>query len=119
MLRAAIAAALLAGLCACAPQAPAASPIGDARRGGRLMTLYGCGSCHQIPGIPGAEGLSGPPLDHMARRTIIGGYLPNTTPNMVHWIMDPQSVAPGNAMPNLGLTQSDARDVTAYLATLN
>jgi len=35
------------------------------------------------------------------------------------WVMDPQSVEPGNAMPNLGVTPTDAEDIAAYLFTLD
>jgi cytochrome c1 len=119
MLKPLAAITLAAILAACAPHQPAPpAPVGDVGRGQLLITTYGCGSCHEIPGIAGANGLSGPPLDHMAARTIIAGYLPNTAPNMQRWIETPQAVAPGNAMPNLGLDDRDAKDVTAYLYSL-
>jgi cytochrome c2 len=95
-----------------------ADPIGDAVRGKVLMTTYGCGTCHETPGVAGAHGMVGPPLTHMARRTIIAGLLPNTAPNMVHWLRQPQSVVPGNAMPNMAMSERDGRDLTAFLATL-
>ena len=60
----------------------------------------------------------GPPLVGWARRTMVAGYLPNTPDQLVRWITAPQSVAPGNAMPNLGVTDRDARDIAAYLYTL-
>jgi cytochrome c1 len=37
---------------------------------------------------------------------------------MVTWLRHPQSVVPNNAMPDLGLGENDARDITAYLDTL-
>jgi cytochrome c1 len=37
---------------------------------------------------------------------------------MVRWLRFPQQVAPRTAMPNLGVTERDARDIAAYLATL-
>jgi cytochrome c1 len=49
---------------------------------------------------------------------MLGGVLPNTPENMARWIRAPQEVAPLTAMPNLGVTQRDARDIAAYLATL-
>ena len=104
---------LSAGACIAPPPTP--RPIGDAAHGRQLLATYGCGSCHEIPGVAGADGMAGPPLDHFARRTIIGGYLPNTPPNLVHWIEAPQTVAPGNAMPDLGVADPDARDMAAYL----
>jgi cytochrome c1 len=54
----------------------------------------------------------------MARRVYVAGLLRNTPDNMVRWISDPQSVVPGNAMPNMGITAAQARDITAYLYTL-
>jgi hypothetical protein len=37
---------------------------------------------------------------------------------MITWLRAPQSVVPGNAMPDLGLTAAQACDNTAYLYTL-
>jgi cytochrome c len=93
-------------------------PGGDPDRGRAAMTLYGCGACHTIPGLPGANASVGPPLDEFANRQFIAGQLANTADNLVLWIMDPQGVEPGTAMPNMGVTESDALDMAAYLATL-
>jgi cytochrome c len=49
---------------------------------------------------------------------IIAGVLANTPDNMTAWLMAPQSIVAGNAMPNMGLDRKDARDVAAYLYTL-
>jgi cytochrome c1 len=46
---------------------------------------------------------------------MIAGLLPNTPANLVLWLRHPQSVTPGNAMPDLGLTETQARDIAAYL----
>lgn len=91
---------------------------GDASHGRQVISDYGCGSCHTIPGIHGARGVVGPPLFFMGRRTMIAGQLPNTPDNIVKWIKDPKSVEPGTAMPTLGLTDQQARDAAAYLYTL-
>lgn len=93
-------------------------PGGNARIGAHLIEGYHCGACHMIPGIKDADGLVGPPLILFARRTYIGGELPNTPPNLIRWIRDPSAVEPGTAMPTLGLTDQQARDVAAYLYTL-
>ncbi len=90
----------------------------QAQRGAELIAEVGCGSCHHIPGIEGADGLVGPPLHHMANRTYIAGVLRNSPENMMRWIQNPQAVVPGNAMPDMGLTENQAADITAYLATL-
>ena len=90
----------------------------DPQKGEELIVSYGCGSCHIIPGIYTARGLVGPPLFHFGRRTIIAGELPNTPDNLTRWIMEPQSIEPGTAMPNLGVTEDQGKDMAAYLYTL-
>jgi cytochrome c2 len=94
-------------------------PGGDPQRGQQAIQRYGCGACHDIPGVPGARGMVGPPLGNLANRSIVGGRLPNTPDNLSHWIQDPQGVDPGNAMPNLGVSTGDARDMAAYLYSLH
>ncbi len=91
---------------------------GSANNGARLIAQYGCGSCHIVPGIPGAEGLVGPPLIKMARRVYIAGMLRNSPENLMAWLEDPQAVVPGNAMPNMGLNHNEAQDISAYLFTV-
>ncbi len=80
-----------------------------------LIATYGCGSCHTIPGVPGADSMAAPPLDHFYERTYIAGRLANTDANLVQWIQDPQTIEPGTAMPNLGVTQDEAKNIAAYL----
>jgi cytochrome c2 len=92
--------------------------LGDPENGARYIVQAGCGSCHVIPGIDGAEGLVGPPLNHMGRRIFVAGLLRNTPENMMTWLRNPQQIVPGNAMPDMGLTAEQARDITAYLYTL-
>lgn len=87
-------------------------------RGPALIEHYGCGACHTVPGVPQANGMVGPPLTHFGRRAYIAGTLHNEPANLRLWLRDPQRVLPGNAMPNTGLTQRDARDIAAYLYTL-
>jgi cytochrome c len=92
--------------------------LGDPGKGKDLILAVGCGACHVVPGIVDANGLVGPPLDHMARRQYIAGVLRNTPDNMVHWIQHPQQVVPGNAMPEMGLSEEESRQIAAYLYTL-
>jgi cytochrome c len=91
---------------------------GDARRGADLVRNYGCGGCHDIPGIANANGNVGPPLHRIGTRTYIAGFLQNSPENMTFWIEDPQNVLPGNAMPRMSIPHKDARDITAFLYTL-
>jgi len=90
----------------------------DAGRGRAAIRRYGCGSCHSIPGITGAGGLVGPPLGQIASRVYIAGVLPNEPENMIRWIQNPPAVDEKTAMPNMGVTARDARDIAAYLYTL-
>ena len=101
-----------------APQYQAAVG-GDATRGAVLIRAMGCGSCHTIPGIRGANGAVGPPLDFFSRRTYIAGQFPNSPSNLVSWLRDPPALQPGTAMPKLGLSDQQARDIAAYLYTLS
>ena len=91
---------------------------GDAKRGKGQIVAYGCGSCHVIPGVSGANGMVGPPLTAWSQRRIIAGEVTNTPDNLVYWITVPQSIEPGVAMPNLGVSDGQARDIAAYLYTL-
>lgn len=96
---------------------PALAP-GSPAHGAKLIAEKGCGACHMIPGIAGANGLVGPPLTLMGRRTFVAGLLHNTPQNLAAWVFEPQRFVPGNAMPSTGLTESEALDVAAYLETI-
>jgi putative membrane protein len=109
---------LLAGCADGVPQAAAENLGGNPRHGAALINQYGCGACHTIPGIAGAGGLVGPPLTGIAQRVYLAGVLRNSPENMSAWLQDPQQFVPGNAMPRMGISPSDARDLTAFLYTL-
>lgn len=116
-------AALAAGVGACRGAAAEGEPYrtvagGNADRGERLLGRYGCGACHMIPGVRAAVGTVGPPLTAFGRRANIGGEAPNEPEQLVLWLRNPQAIEPGTAMPNLGVTDRDARDLAAYLYTL-
>ena len=106
-------------LSACGREAPGTLTVGgDPARGKSQIAAYGCGSCHVIPGVGGANGLVGPPLSKFAHRAFIAGEVPNTSDFLVRWISVPQAIEPGTAMPNLGVSEAQARDIAAYLYTL-
>lgn len=113
---------LLGMLVACGPGGTAGSleyvSGGDADEGRRKIADVGCGSCHVIPGVPGANSTVGPPLTQWADRVYIAGSLANEPENLVQWLLDPQAIEPGTAMPNLLLSEQDARDISAFLYTL-
>jgi cytochrome c len=90
-------------------------PGGDASVGKRLIDQYQCGACHTIPGIPAAKGRVGPPLAAFGKRSYIAGRHPNDAQALMRWLMDPPAMKPGTLMPDLGLSEDDARHVAAYL----
>jgi len=101
------------------PKSPSTLVAGGNPSTGRaVMTDLGCSSCHTIPGVPGADALVGPPLTQMASRVYIGGVLKNTPENMIRWLKNPPGVDPMTAMPNLHVTDQQARDLAGYLYTL-
>jgi len=113
--------AIAIGLSACSRDAlreAAELTGGNPHRGQVAIRQHGCSSCHTIPGVPGADGLVGPPLAGIASRVYIAGELPNTPANLIRWIRMPKAVDPHTAMPNMGITESEARDIAGYLYTL-
>jgi cytochrome c len=90
---------------------------GDPARGPRAIRAYGCYGCHTIRGIPDAHGTIGPVLDHMSRRASSAGR-PADVSARIQWIRDPQGIGGPTLMPDLGVTEQDARDIAAYLYTL-
>lgn len=92
---------------------------GDPDAGRDALSRYGCGGCHAISGVVGARGLSAPPLDNFGARAYIAGELRNTPDSLVQWIMHPHAIEAKTAMPEMGVTERDARDMAAYLYTLN
>src|SRR3546814_8867343 len=71
---------LIAVLAACGAADPGGSvvdpaAVGDVRAGRAAIETHGCASCHNIPGISGADATVGPPLDDWAQRVYIAGAL--------------------------------------------
>jgi cytochrome c len=93
---------------------------GDPARGLALMAtgVYGCQACHAVPGLRTPKGVAGPPLAGTARRSFIAGQLPNKPGVMVAFLENPPALLPNTGMPNVGLTPEAARDIAAYLYTL-
>ena len=106
-----------APMCSRPDEAPQASGV-DVDRGRLALAQHACHACHTIPGVTGPQAYVGPPLAGIASRQLIAGMLANEPDNMVRWLVETQQVKPGTAMPQLGVSQRDARDMAAYLATL-
>ena len=89
-----------------------------AGQGAALFAHYACADCHQIKGTL-AAGHQGPDLTHFgSRTTMLAGLLPNTDPNLTHWLTDPQAVKPGAHMPRFIFGADTIRALTAYLRQL-
>jgi putative membrane protein len=114
-----VAAACLSVLSACGREAEGGARLGvhggDPARGQAAIQAFGCGACHEIRGVRGADGRVGPSLVNVASRVYLAGYLPNEPDNLVGWIMNPQAYRQPTAMPNLGVSEQQARDIAAYL----
>ncbi|MGE3961539.1 MAG: cytochrome c family protein [Dehalococcoidia bacterium] len=113
---------LLLGVTGCADD-NAHGPIevpesADAAAGKRVIQSYGCGTCHRIPDVRGADGRVGPSLDGFGRQLYIAGAVPNNYENLIAWLMNPDAIEPGTIMPNFGMPEQTAADIAAYLATL-
>ena len=91
---------------------------GMPERGREAFRRYGCGACHTVSEVPGANGLVGPPLDGVGARAYVAGVLTNTPTNLVRWIRTPREVDSLTAMPDVGVTAEDAWDIAAFLYTL-
>jgi mono/diheme cytochrome c family protein len=114
--------ALAAIGCDLAPKPPDTKRVdeGDPARGLALVASgsFGCAACHAIPDVRFPKGNVGPPLDGMAGRSLIAGHLPNKPGVLVAFLQDPPALAPQTGMPNVGLSIGQARDIAAYLYTL-
>jgi cytochrome c2 len=108
-------------LCACAdePSYDPEVPQGDPQRGRAALAEFECGVCHAIPGVAGAHGMVGPPLDSIRRNVYIAGKFPNAPDTLVRFIVDAPALAPETAMPNVGVPEPRARDMAAYLYSLD
>jgi cytochrome c oxidase subunit 2 len=99
-------------------QAGPAALSGAAAEGEKVFMAFPCIGCHTVNGTA-AKGLVGPNLTHFAsRQTFAGSVLTNTPDNLAKWLADPQSVKPGNVMPNLHVPPEQISLLVAYLEAL-
>ena len=85
-----------------------------AESGERLFRERKCADCHAIsPQDP--RSYLGPPLAHIASRRFLGGGLPNTPANLTLWINNPQTILPGNRMPDSALPADELQALTRFL----
>ncbi|MEZ0168661.1 cytochrome c oxidase subunit II [Microvirga sp. TS319] len=82
---------------------------------GATQFVLRCGACHNIRGTQ-AGGRLGPNLSHlMSRKSVAAGTLPNNPAYLSGWIADPQTVKPGNLMPNLDLSGPELASIRTFL----
>jgi cytochrome c oxidase subunit II len=92
-------------------------PDGAAAEGKGVYTRSACVGCHTIRGV--SEGRLGPDLTHFGSRALFGaGMWPTTADHVVAWLKDPPALKPGTKMPNLRLSDAEARALAAYLTSL-
>jgi cytochrome c oxidase subunit 2 len=53
-----------------------------------------------------------------SRQTIGAGLLETTRGSLAAWIVDPQTLKPGNNMPMVALTSVELRNISAYMESL-
>jgi cytochrome c oxidase subunit 2 len=98
------------------PSAPPATP--QQAQGKYLVEHLPCANCHTIRGTQ-ASGKLGPDLTHLAsRRTLAAGTMPNNRGHLGGWILDPQSIKPGNLMPPTAMSSESLQALLAYLEIL-
>jgi cytochrome c oxidase subunit 2 len=84
--------------------------------GEKLFAGKGCVACHSLQAVNAPKGMVGPNLANVgARSYIAAGTLPNTDENLARWIRDPQAIKKGVLMPNLGVTETEAKALVAFL----
>ena len=100
----------------------AAAPVargGAAAAGQRLFMADQCASCHAIRGTSASYGTVGPDLTHLATRSSLAAVtIRNDPAELEQWIVNPQSIKPGDRMPDLGLSRAQAIEIVAYLDSL-
>jgi cytochrome c1 len=94
---------------------PAPNVPGDPTNGRRLFVAAGCAGCHTLQGLP-ATGVAGPNLTNVVLRpTLAGEMIPMTPESLTRFLLEPAALKPGSPMPNVGLTEPEARDLAAFL----
>jgi cytochrome c oxidase subunit II len=96
----------------------------ESAAGEGLFISKGCGGCHTIEGLEGANGAVGPNLTHLqSREWFAGASFELNERNLRRWLRDPPAMKPMNpennqGMPNLGLSEEEITQLIAYLETL-
>ncbi len=98
---------------------PGTPAEGDAVAGEKLFFAHTCANCHTVEGTL-AQATIGPNLTRVAsRQELAGGAIENSTENLTRWMKNPQAIKPGCRMPNFKLTDDEAKQIVAYLESLD
>lgn len=88
----------------------------DYATGEKLFQTKGCVACHALYALNAPKGMVGPNLANVgARSYIAAGTLENSNENLARWIRNPQAIKKGVLMPNLGVTETEAKALVAFL----
>ena len=91
---------------------------GNPDRGQATFRRLGCGACHETGAASGASGQVGVSLSGLSRRAEFAGKVVNEPQWLIAWIEHPQNISPGVGMPDIPMSDQDARDMAAYLYSL-
>jgi cytochrome c1 len=111
-------AVLVLNACLDKSEVPRAIAGAEPKRGREIVERNACAACHDVPGVEWPKGQVGGSLSGFALRPLIAGRFPNQPDVLVRWLRDAPSLAPGTGMPPQPLSVAEARDVAAYLYTL-
>jgi len=92
--------------------------VGDPKKGEELVSSLGCFGCHDIQPnkIPDSRRtLQGLRREHGPN--LVGLGAKTSEDWLVNWLKDPQRYHPGTRMPNLRLSDEEARNVAAFLVS--
>lgn len=89
-------------------------------KGQTAFHQLGCTECHTIrQRVATSMAQVGPDLSHIGSRLFLGaGAVANNKGNLMGWIINPQSLKPGNKMPQTYMSPEQLRDLTDYLMSL-
>lgn len=89
----------------------------DAERGKTLFDTLGCIACHQLYGTGGDVGPSlTTQVPEFPQGTWVGDKLKGEW--VYAWLKNPQAILPDTIEPNLGLSDQEALDFTAFILSL-
>jgi cytochrome c oxidase subunit 2 len=90
----------------------------EEKRGQQVFLQTTCVMCHTIRGTSAGSRV-GPELTHVGSRLTLGaGVVPNTRGHLAGWVINSQSVKPGNRMPPNPLSPDDLQPLLTYLRSL-